>query len=246
MKTFDVNSKETIKHANRLEKMHKSDFPIAVRSTLNDLAFDVKQKELMVFANSFFILRNPSFITAHSGVNKASGFDVDSMQSEVGITPRGMQAAANLEIQEKGGTISNRSTIYMDTARVSRDHAKRVRKANYINAWGYIKGKPTKRRSRKSSMVAMAIIAEQQNKLFKMRTKVNETFFRVDRVAFSGTGSHRRVNIRMTPIASYQRGRSVQIEKSPFLETASLVTLNKAPQIFIKNAKKRYERAIRK
>ena len=79
-----------------------------------------------------------------------------------------------------------------------------------------------------------------------MKTKINETFFRVDRVTFSGTGSHRQANIRMTPIASYQRGRSVQIGKRPFLETASLVSLDKAPQIFIKNAEKRFEKALQK
>lgn len=246
MKIFNVNTDEVVKHANRLEQMHRSDFPIAVRSTLNDLAFDVKMNTLMQSAEQVFILRNPNFLKRHSAVDKAQGFDVDTMQSEVGIAPRGLKAAANLEIQEKGGTIKGRSAIYMPTARINKSKFKSVVRSNYLQKHGTLKGSYTRKGTKKSRAVADAVMAKKTKRLWLYVTGSEGTYLKVKNVSFSGKGRSRKVKMNVVPIASYQRGRDVNVKPRPFLENASMKTLQKAHEYFIKNAEKRFEKALRK
>jgi hypothetical protein len=167
------------------------------------------------------------------------------MQSEIGITPRGLEAVKNLEIQEKGGTIKNRSVIYMDTARVGRAKNKRVRRPNYLKDQGKVTGSFSRARTRKSRFVASAIVSERENKTFRTRSGGQDVILRADRVSFQGRGVNRSVDIRVTPIATYKSGRSVSVNRRPFLETASIRSFGKAVDIFIKNAQRRFERAIR-
>ncbi|MBL4809315.1 MAG: hypothetical protein JKY43_04565, partial [Phycisphaerales bacterium] len=47
---FNVNTDAVVSLTNKLEKLHKSAFPVAVRGTLNSAAFDVKQKSMPAFA----------------------------------------------------------------------------------------------------------------------------------------------------------------------------------------------------
>lgn len=41
---LNVNTDATVALTNKLEKLHKSAFPVAVRSTLNSAAFDMKKR----------------------------------------------------------------------------------------------------------------------------------------------------------------------------------------------------------
>lgn len=245
-KIFDVNNKDVIKFSNRLEKMHKSDFPLAVRGTLNDLAFDQKTKELMIAAEQVFILRNPNFIRSHTGVIKADGWDVNNMQSICGVTPKGLQAAKQLEVQEKGGTIPDRKIIYVDPARGG-SKEKRVKTRNWVNKSGYVQGRPNRRRGRRSQIVAQSVVARNTGKLIKIKTRTSDHFFKVNSVRFIGRGLSRRVNMRMTAIASYERGRSIKISKErPFMRISGERSLSKANNFFIKNAERRFEKALMK
>lgn len=243
-KMLNINDDQVVKFTNNLEKLHRSDLPIAVRSTLNDMAFDVKQVELLRSAEDHFILRKPSFFKKHSGVKKAEGFDMDKMNSQVGIMPKGSLAAENLETQEKGGIIKNRSSIYMDTARTSQNKSKTVRRANYLQNQGLVGGAQNKRRSRKSASVASAVVAKRTNKLWLYVTGVEGTYLKVRSISFSGTGMNRKVKLRLIPIASYQRNRSVNVKPRPFLEDASEAELNKVYDIFITNAARRMRKRL--
>jgi hypothetical protein len=245
MIALDVNTSEVAKYTKRLNEMRKFDFPLAVRGTLNDLAFHHKQKELLLVAGELFILRNPNFIRSHSAVNKADGWDVNTMRSESGIAPKGLKAAEQLETQEKGGTIPDRTIIYVDPARGGRKQ-NRVSTKNWINKSGYVKGKPIGgygNRSRKSNMVAEAFVANKTGKLVKLETKSTDHFFKVDSIKFNGRGVSRNVNIKMTPIASYEKGRSVKVKRTPFMQISGERTLSLAPGFYIKNAKKRFEKS---
>lgn len=246
MKILDVNTKDTIRFTNRLEKMHRSDFPLAVRGTLNDLAFHHKSKELIIAAEEEFIIRQKNFFKAHSGVDKADGWDVNKMASQSGITPRGSKAAKQLEKQETGGTIQNRPLIYVDPARGG-NKANKVKRRNWVNKQGYVRGGATKARSRRSAMVAKAVMGRQTGKLIKLETRSSEHFFRVRSVRFVGRGSSRRAAMRMTAIASYEKGRSIRLRrKHPFMQKSGERTLQMADDFYIKNAKKRFEKALSK
>ena len=76
---FNVNTDATIALTARLERLNKSAFPSSVRSTLNDAAFEMKKKNILVSAKKNMEVRNPSFFRKFTGVKRESGFDVKSM-----------------------------------------------------------------------------------------------------------------------------------------------------------------------
>lgn len=234
---LNVNNTEVKRFSDRLRKMHKSDMPLAVRGTLNDLAFDVKKNTLLPGADKFFILRNPSFFKRYSGVQKATGFNINSMRSEVGIIPGSSTAARQLTRQEYGGTIPKRSMIYINTARVGGSKSKIVRKSNYMNAKKIVRGQPNRVRSKKSQFVADAFVANKYN-LFLL---TENTLFDVKGIKF-GKGKTRKVFVRLNPIADYEKNRSVSVKSTYFLRKASQVTYQKQTSFFLNNAKRRFQK----
>lgn len=235
-------------YTEKLKKMHRSDLPLTIRATLNDMAFDVKQSTLLQSADKEFILRNPTFFKKHSGVKKATGFNINSMKSEVGIIPAGLKSAENLTKQEYGGTIQDRSTIFMNQARISKDKSKKVRKVNYLGTKGLVGGKPLKgygKRSRKSNFVAAAFVAKRENKNLLWETKRGYTLFSINNIKFSGNGSDRNAKINAIPIANYEKNRNVKIISRPFLRNASKLTYRKQEHLFIMNARKRMEKSLK-
>lgn len=231
----------------KLKRLHRSDLPLAIRSTLNDMAFDVKQSTLLKSADKEFIIRNPSFFKRHSGVKKATGFNLNSMKSEVGIIPKGIEAAKNLTKQEYGGTLPDRSMIYMNQSRISKSKTKKVRKAHYLGSKGLVGGKPLRGygiRSRKSNFVAAAYIGYKENKNVLWETKRGFTLYSIQSIRFSGKGINRNANINAIPIASFEYNRHVKITTRPFLRTASMITYQKQGYYYIQNAKKRIEKAL--
>jgi len=237
-----IDNTEVKRFTEQLRNMHRSNLPIVIRQTLNDMAFDVKKNTLLKFADKEFILRNPAFFKRYSGVDKANGWDINKMQSQVGITPKESTAARQLTKQEFGGTIPKRSMIYMNQARTGGSKSKRVRKQNYIGTKGIVKGKPSSGRTRKSNFVAQSIVAFRENKYLLWNKK---TLFDIKSVNFSGTGKNRGVKVDATPIADYEKNRSVNFEASPFVRPASEYTFKKQTGFYVKNAKKRFEKALK-
>src|SRR5687767_16018423 len=85
---LNINSDAVVKHTNTLEKMHRSAMPLAIRNTLNSVAFDVKKNTMPASAEREFVTRAPNFFKANSRVEMARGWNVDSMQSVVGFIPK--------------------------------------------------------------------------------------------------------------------------------------------------------------
>jgi len=243
---LNVNSKDVIMFTNKLEKLSKSDFPIAVRQTLNDLAFDVKQNTLLRKADKTFIIRAPTFFKRFSAVEKAKGFDVNTMQSKAGIKPGSNIAAKNLTKQEKGGKIKKRSYIYMNQARVSRNKAKKVRKPYYLNSKNKVQGQPSvRRRSRKSNFVAAAIVGKKFNKFVLHDTSTGKTAYIIKSVKLTGRGRSRKANIKSIPIADFEQNRVISLGAKPFLKPAAIESLKKSEVLYIQNAKRRFEKALK-
>ncbi len=129
---FNVNTDAVVKFTAKLEKLHKSAFPSAVRGTLNKLAFDVKTNTMPTIAAKTFEKRQPNFFKANSKFENASGFDVSSMKATVGFVSTSLKGTSNyavddLEQQEFGGTIKRRSFIPMKPARIGNSSSKMVR-----------------------------------------------------------------------------------------------------------------------
>lgn len=112
-----------VAYTNKLEKLHRSAFPVAVRGTLNDLAFEMKKITLPKIARSTFSERQPNFFKANSRAERAQGFSIPKMQSQVGMVSSGLHspstnfAVKDLEQQEQGGIIHGRSFKPLPAAR---------------------------------------------------------------------------------------------------------------------------------
>lgn len=114
---LDVNIDGAIQLTARLEKLNRSAFPVAVRSTLNDMAFEAK-KNIPNQASQKFTIRQKNLFKRFSGVEKAKGYSVNNMQASVGIVDNGKpKLAKGLATQETGGNLRGRKLIAHDMAR---------------------------------------------------------------------------------------------------------------------------------
>lgn len=245
---LDINNKEVKLFTNKLREMHRSALPLAVRGTLNDLAFDVKQKTLPQNFKKQFVIRNKSFLKSQSGVQKADGWDINKMQSEVGIKPnsRGSEAAKELKLQEFGGN-KLKPLVYMRQAR-GNSNKRMVKASNYYNQFKKVRGEPTVgrykkpgygRRSRKSNFIASAIIAHRLGQLLIWDSKSGQTVFLIENI-YLGAGNI--VKVKAKSIADFEDKRVLNLKSRPFLLPASNMSQSKIEYFFVKNAKKRFEK----
>lgn len=124
---LDVNVDGAIQLTARLERLNRSAFPVAVRSTLNDMAFEAK-KNIPNQAKSKFTIRQNNLFKRFSGVNKAAGYNLNNMQASVGVVDNGKpKLAKGLATQETGGNLQGRKLIAHDKARISGSNTKKVK-----------------------------------------------------------------------------------------------------------------------
>lgn len=122
---LNINTDALVVYTNQLEKLHKSGLPIAIRSSLNDVAFEMKKFVMPRMASQTFEERKKNFFKANSRVEMAQGFDMKKMAATVGFVSSGLHnkstnwAVKDLEQQESGGRIGGRAYIPMEGARVS-------------------------------------------------------------------------------------------------------------------------------
>lgn len=128
---LDVNTDATKILTAKLEKLHKSAFPSAVRNTLNEVAFEHKRLIPKVAKHKFKNERNKTFFRAITNVEKATGFDVNKMKSISGLNPNALGGKAgkvidNLDKQENGGAIKGRKLLSHPESRVGKSIGGRV------------------------------------------------------------------------------------------------------------------------
>lgn len=238
---LDIDNREVRAFTKRLAQMHRSDLPIVVCQTLNDMAFDAKQRTLPASYNKTFTRRNKTFLKSQSGVQKADGWDVNRMYSQIGITPKGNgeEAAKELTMQEFGGS-KKKSMVYMRNARGG-NNRRPVQNANYFNKFQKIKGEHAnvRRHSRKSNFIASAIIAHKLGKLLIWDSKSGQTVFLINSI-YLGAGKVAKVNA--TPIADYESGRQIRLKARPFLKPATQMSYSKQDGFFRVNAIKRFKK----
>jgi len=236
--------------ADKLERLHKSAFPLAVRGALNKAAFNTKQKTLLNTTSKTFTNRNKTFFKANSRVFKASGWDVKTMVAEVGMTPNRLRsgnewAIKELEQQEKGGTIGGRSMIPIDEgARISKSNARNVRSRYRISD---ITNVADARNSRGSNS---------KEKFTKAALHVGKGGFVIStggkggvRFIYEIRGIKKRsmgTKIKSTAVFSYQEGRKVSIKPTHFMERSGLISGKHMAKYFNQEGKRQINRLMLK
>lgn len=244
MPQININANAFVVLANKLEQLNRSALPVAIRQTLNDAAFDVKNKSLQQSASKNFIRRSPSFFKTFSAVNKADGFNINKMQAEVGMNDRGKTSARtavkHMDIQEQGGSIKEGSA-YLAGARGG-NNAGKVRRSNYFDKSRMIRGPLTRPVTAKSNFVAMAFMAAKEKKRLSVKTAGGRFLMSISNVRKLKNGS---VKITSKLLMKNRSGKPAHITATHFNREAAEMTAPKMPYFFVRAAQQRFERALR-
>jgi hypothetical protein len=234
---LDINTDGVVEHAARLERLHKSALPSAVRGTLNGMAFDVKKNTMPREASRAFTQRRPNFFKAMSRVETAKGFNLRSMEAVVGfIGADKYQAVEDLEKQEHGGTIGGRAFIPTKNARVSKSNARTVSRKNRISSFGRVVNvRNAKGKSKGEKFIKSVVHAGRGGIIIRGKAVFRvKSLKRVDST---------RWKFKLELIYTYERGRSVRIRKAThFMRNASISSAEKGARIFQKEAERQIRR----
>ena len=239
-----VNADELVAFTNRLENLHKSALPNAVRGTLNRLAFDVKQKTMPDSVASTFTIRRPNFFKANSRVMMADGWNIMSMRSEVGFTTANLTgvnnyAVSDLEQQERGGKIDGKSFIPMAPARGG-GMSKPVRPGNRLSSLKKIVNASHIAGNRKQAFVKAVKKAGPGG--YVLGNGESKVLWRINSISLRGGN----VRVKKTALYSYRKNRSVTVKATSFMQTASTQSVKKVTYIYIAEAKRQLARLQRK
>ena len=235
---ININTDAFVVLANKLGQINRSALPVVVRQTLNDAAFDVKNKTLQLSANQKFIKRSPNFFKTFSGVNKATGFAINSMRAEVGMTDQGKTSAraavSHMDQQEQGGSIKGGGD-YLKASR-SGSNRRKVQQANYFNKGNLVTGAFKRKGTAKSNFVAAASVALMTGKAMFIDTPKGKFLISVTAIsAFVKTKS-----LKITTKILMMDRKSVQITGTHFSNAAAAMTLQKVTGFYQKEAQKQF------
>ena len=230
--TINFGRDELVSFTTRLEKMGKYDLPIVVRQTLNNAAVNAKKYSIPEEFSKKFTQRNKSFIKSRTRFKLEKGSNISKMRSFAGIANLSDQATQDLAIQETGGIIEGRTLIPMDTARVGKSEKKQVRKSfrlRNINAYQRVKSGDQSGLMKAANVVGLGGYLIYGNTLFQIR-----------KIVRVGSGAKKgNTFVKMIPLYSFKSGRSVRIQKKPFVRVAAVKEGKKLSSYFAQNAKRR-------
>lgn len=235
-----------MQHTARLEKLHRSALPVAIRSALNAAAFNVKQKTMLAEAKKSFVERAPTFFKATSKVQPAKGFDIKTMGAIVGFMPQSGAkesggATKDLEQQENAGFIGHRAFIPLKQARSGNSWNRKVTNKNRLSA---IKAaiKDTKNSNAKTEAGKFFSTAMHAG---KDGLVIGTKKFKNGRMLLRINSIHRvggKTFVNSTPIYSVKKNRAVKIKQTKFMEKASLQSAKLIESLYIIEAEKQIAR----
>jgi len=239
---LNINSSAVVVFTNKLEKLHKSALPVAIRTALNSAAFDVKQHTMPKSAQRF-VQRQPNFFKANSRVEMAKGWNIMTMQAIVGFTSENLRIGASnfavndLEQQEYGGRIEAKSFIPLDESRQGASQARPVRPMNRLTEIkGIVNSANIVGPSTRAAFVRAAIKAGRGG--FVLGNYPKQKLWKVDSISRIGN----QTIIKKTGLYTYKQGRSVNVGETGFMRWASFESANKLEQFYIIEAQKQISR----
>lgn len=240
---LNIDVSAVVVYTNKLEKLHKSGIPVAVRTALNSAAFDVKQNTMPQSAQQRFVQRQPNFFKANSRVEMAKGWDIRTMAATVGFISDYLKvnstnfAVKDLEQQEYGGQIDAKAFIPLDPARSGGSFVKPVRPINRLTEiTGIVDAAKIVGASRKAAFVKAAIKAGPGGTVLGNLGK--QKLWRIDSITKKGN----TIDIKKTVLYSYKQGRSVNVKETGFMRWATLKSGNRLEEFYIKEAQKQIDR----
>lgn len=240
---LNVNTDALIGLTAKLEGMHRSAFPSAVRNTLNDAAFDMKRNTILKSAQQNFDVKQPSFFKKYTGVKKASGFNVNGMGATVGFLnpsdPSVRAAVEGMEKQEHGGVIDDGSR-YLRFSRGG-NLGRKVQKKNYYNSGNVITGRSRSGGTRKSKFVARAFRSLKEGKPFFMNTMKGNFLVRTNSISKNDG----KLDIKLNFVMMSRKVVKTKLKATHFNQEASQMTVRKMDGFYRKNAQFQFKKYMK-
>lgn len=243
--TVNIDARAAVVFTNKLEKLHKSALPNAIRNTLNRAAFDVKMNTMPASAEKNFVKRKPNLFKANNKVFMAQGWDVNTMRATVAFTPQSAAynnfAVRELEEQENSGVIGNRSFVPLPTSRSNNTNSGQVLPSNRLSVIKKIvDSSNSSGRSKKEQFIKAALYAGRGG--FVIGNTGSKTLFKITSVKRDGQSTI----IKKTPLYSFAKGRSVRITKAThFMRTASFKTSNEIYKFYQQESTRQLNRLFK-
>ena len=239
---LNVNTDAVVALTNKLEKLHRSAFPVAVRSTLNSAAFDMKKDTILKSAKDNFTQRKPTFFKANSRVEAAKGFDIKTMSSKVGFTGDS-QAVDDLEKQEHGGQIGSRDFLpyggksKANPARSGNSYGKNIKPNARLKDMKYTNVKDVKAKTEKQKFIR-AVVDTGVGGFVLGNT--NPILWKV--ISIKKTGKNR---FKLLPLYSFKENRKISVKSTNFMKEATEETTKKIEDFYYIQAKKQFDKALK-
>ena len=229
--SFNINTDAAIKWTNKLEKIARSALPMAVRGTINSMAFDVKMKTMPTKAAATFKQREKNFFKSNSKVETASGYNINTMASTVGFSSASARfnnhAVNELEQQEKGGDIDKRSFVPMDGARAGNSSSGKIRSnARLSKIRNIVEAKDMHGKNKKEQFVRAVQKAGKSGYVLS-----GKILWRIDSISKKG-------KYKKTALYNFKKGRKVHVESTYFMKSASLQSAEKGELFYKQNAER--------
>lgn len=233
-----IDADELIRYTVKLEKFNKSALPSAVRNTLNNAAFETKN-EIPIQGSKRFITRNKGFLRAFSTVDKASGFNLNSMVATTGIdAKKGERVAQGLVAQEFGGAVNTSRLVPHDDARTSKSHQKRLRKKNWlkkVNAHNATPAMRAHKGSRNSKFVAAVMSTAKRGKKYMiLESQGRGMLYEIK--SLKSSRSTGKLNFKLEKLFSLKRSSEANVSGKGFIMASKNNAMKKLPEFYKKNA----------
>lgn len=216
-----------------LRSVHRAALPNTVRSTLNSLANDVKVKTLPKTYKESFIVRSKTFRKAHTGYEKATGYDIATMKSVSGMTTRDVgtnKAVTRMVAQEQGGSLSRKS-IPNNAAREGGKFKKPVQVGLYLKKIKIV----AKNKNPNKSWLAVAV--KKSGVKSGGAGKVVAVLWKTS--VFEIHGWHRNgkmLKLHLLKLYDVNERRTVKLKPRKFVENAAKVSLTRTDKYFTDSA----------
>lgn len=242
---LDVNTNANIILTAKLERLNKSAFPSAVRSTLNDAAFEMKKVNILASAKMNMTVRNPTVFKKFTGVKRAAGFNVSSMYSEVGFIPKdglsGSKVPEGMEHNEVGGS-DNSGAMYLGKTRTSNSLKKRVRRSARFNKSKIAKGTSSSVKSKKLAFMANVYASLKENAPTFIQTSKGKFLVKVHSI---GKGDDGKRDIKLDFLMRSRKQRPAKAKATHFNREAATKTSKQIEGFYSKNATFQFNKVLK-
>lgn len=237
-KTVSINNDNIRRYMKALSSLHKSALPNVVRFTLNDIAFDVRNRHIEKSADKLFIRRQKNLFKKLTIIKKATGYLVSNMFSEVGLLKN--EFTDSLKRQEIGGVIPNRNVIPSIGVRPGRNIKKKISRPKYVSNLDILS--PVDE-DKKDLFFKTAFISKKENKplLYKKRLYKVKSFKRPKAKRIK----NKKTKVELIPLYTMDKGKSVTVKKNPFLENAVEKAMQTSTLVFHSNMQKQIEKLLK-